>query len=154
MINIEAETAAACPCCGSFVGATLGMNASPLLAVADVLVIRALEAAGKRLVRSSRVGRSRFEKMRDRPLHTAHTLWRPDPELINKALVHAWDVVPAMLSAHGCCNVTAGQVTEMLDSYTRDLLITGTPHRLSELRYRFGSRLGIQLPPEEHAAHA
>jgi hypothetical protein len=38
----------------------------------------------------------------------------------------------------------------MLDEYVHDLVITGTPHSLGELHYRFENRLGLQvyLAPE------
>lgn len=141
----ETEPVTACPCCGSITGTTLA-QAPALLAVCDVLVVRALEAVGKHIVRADR---HRYPAMRGRPWHTAHTLWRPEPQRVDKGLQGAWDVVPAMLSAHGCCGVTARQITTMLDDYARDLLITGTQHDLSELRYRFESRLGIIVPAPE-----
>jgi hypothetical protein len=71
--------------------------------------------------------------------------------MIDKALTGAWDVVPALLTEHGCCNVTAVQVTRTLDAYVRDLLLTGTPHQLGELRYRFEAHLGIPLQPPLHS---
>lgn len=138
-------TVAACPVCGAYSGATLS-SAPPLLAVCDVLVVRALEAVGKKIVR---VERSRYNRMGTRPWHVAHTLWRPEPRMTDKALAGSWDVVPAMLDAHGCCGVTSRQVVEMLDSYVRDLTLTGTPHVLTELRYRFESVLGIPLAEPE-----
>ncbi len=131
-----------CPVCGSFTGTTLA-TASPLLAVCDVLVIRALEVAGKRIVRAER---SRFRVMGTRPWHVAHTIWRPRPEYVVKSLQNAWDVVPALLDSYGCCGVTSRQVTECLDRYTSDLLITGTAHNITELRYRFSTGLGIDVP--------
>lgn len=137
------DEVAACPCCGHISGTGLAQSPA-LLAVCDVLVVRALEVVGKRLVRASR---SRFPVMRGRAWSTAHQTWRPDDMMINDGLKGAWDVVPAMLYSHGCCGVTAHDVTEMLDSYVRDLLITGTPHDLEELRYRFSTRLGIDVPP-------
>lgn len=133
-----------CPCCGSVTGTTLG-QAPALLAVCDVLVVHALEVVGRRIIRSSFSSRSRFNAMDGHPIHTAHTLWKPDPDMTDKALRRAWDVVPAMLSSHGCCGVNAVQVTRMLDQYVRDLLITGTAHNLTELRYRFERYLGIPL---------
>jgi hypothetical protein len=136
------EAASPCPVCGSYTGVTLA-TASPLLAVADVLVIRALEVAGKRIVRADR---ARFRQLGTKPWHVAHTLWRPDQAHVNKSLEHAWDVVPALLDSYGCCGVTAIQVVQCLDRYTADLLLTGTPHTLSELRYRFSTVLGIDLP--------
>lgn len=132
---------APCPCCGAYSGATLA-TASPLLAVCDVLVIRALEVAGKRIVRAER---SRFRTLGTRPWHVAHTIWRPDEQAVHKSLDHAWDVVPALLDVHGCCNVTVRQVTQCLDCYAEDLLITGTAHSLEELRYRFETVLGIPM---------
>jgi hypothetical protein len=123
-------------------------TASPLLAVCDVLVVRALEVAGKRIVRAER---SRYRVLGTRPWHVAHTIWRPTPEHVTKSLQNAWDVVPAMLDSHGCCGVTSRQVTEMLDQYASDLLITATPHNLTDLRYRFESVLGISIPEPSHA---
>lgn len=152
MTDLE-QTQAPCPVCGSYTGTTLA-TASPLLAVCDVLVIRALEVAGKRIVRAER---SRFRRLGTKPWHVAHTIWRPDPVHVRKSLQNAWDVVPALLESYGCCNLTAVQVTGCLDSYANDLLITGTEHSVDELRYRFSTVLGIDLPsprPEHVHAHA
>jgi hypothetical protein len=132
---------APCPVCGSYAGATLATS-SPLLAVCDVLVIRALEVAGKRIVRAER---SRFRTLGTRPMHVAHTIWRPDQIHVTKSLQKAWDVVPALLDSYGCCGVTSRQVSACLDSYTSDLLITGTAHNVEELRYRFRTVLGLDL---------
>lgn len=140
------DQVAACPCCGALGGSTLA-QAPALLAVCDVLVVRALESVGKRVVRAE-PGRSRYNKMRGHPWYEAHTLWRPDTRSIDGGLNGCWDVVPAMLAGHGCCNVTAAQVIRMVDDYVRDLLVTGTAHRLPELRYRFEKYLGIELPAE------
>lgn len=141
-VHAQEAAAAPCPVCGSYTGVTLATS-SPLLAVCDVLVIRALEVAGKRIVRAER---SRYRTLGTRPMHVAHTIWPPSPELVNKALTNAWGVVPVLLDSYGCCNLTAVQVTGCLDRYTGDLLVTGTPHSVDELRYRFSSVLGINLP--------
>lgn len=138
----QTETAAPCPCCGSYSGATLSTQSSALLAVCDVLVVRALEVMGKRIVREDGK-RNRFSVLDGRPWHIAHTLWAPDPNMIRKALQGAWIVVPAMLDSHGCCGVTAQAVTRMLDRYVADLLLTQTAHTLAELRYRFATELSI-----------
>jgi hypothetical protein len=134
---------APCACCGAY-SLSPATQSSTLLAVCDVLVIHALEKVGKWIVR---IDRSRHNQMGGRPWHTAHSMWRPDEAMIDKALIGAWDVVPAMLDEHGCCNVTAVNVTRTLDAYVRDLLITGTPHQLPELRYRFEAHLGITTRP-------
>lgn len=139
----ETESLAACPCCGSFTyDGSHFAQAPALLAVCDVLVVRALETVGKRIVRADR---SRFARLNNRPWHLAHTLWQPSEEMISKALQGAWDVVPAMLDSHGCCGVTSHQTSAMLDSYVRDLLITGRDHNLQDLRYRFETRLNIPI---------
>jgi hypothetical protein len=108
--------------------------------------VRALEAVGKRIVR---VERSRYSRLGTKPWHFAHTIWKPDVGMVDKGLSGSWDVIPAMLDNHGCCGVTSRQVQQMIDSYVRDLLITGTMHDLSELRYRFEAFLGIPLEEPE-----
>lgn len=144
---ITVDQVGACPCCGT-IGGTALSRAPALLAVCDVLVVRALETIGKRLIRGER---GRFRDLRGRPFHAAHTLWRPDDYIISHSLDGAWDVVPALLNAHGCCDVTSSQMISMLDQYVRDLAITGTPHRLTELRYRFEKYLQVPLPAEPPA---
>jgi len=128
-----------CPCCGA---RGLGPE-SPgvaLLAVSDVLVIKALETMGKYIVRAER---SRYRALGTRPRHSAHTLWQPTDDVVDKALKGAWDVVPALMDMHGCCGVTSRRIIEMLDSYVHDLVITGTEHTYGELAYRFDHRLGV-----------
>lgn len=148
-----------CPCCGAISGTTLAQSPA-LLAVCDVLVVRVLEAIGKLIIRWDRSRRDT-----DHRLHEVHTVWQPnaipvpgkdrplfDPP-VEKSLQEAWDVIPAMLDNHGCCGVNSAQVTGMLDAYVRDLLITGTPHNLADLHYRFEAFLGIDLPPLTPAQH-
>lgn len=138
-----------CPCCGSYSAHTLALAQPPaLLAVCDVLVVKALEKVGKMLARNGG-NRGRAKVATTLSWHLIHTSVQPTPRDIDKGLHGAWDVVPAMLANHGCCNVTARQVEAMVDSYARDLLITGTPHRLEELRYRFERFLGVPLPDLE-----
>lgn len=132
---------AQCPCCGAF-NIQPDAQTSALLAVCEVLTLKALESMGKRIVRTER---SRFRALGTRPYYVAHTLWQPDDETVTKALKGAWDVVPALLDVHGCCGVTSRQVTEMLDCYVHDLCVTGTEHETSELAYRFSSRLGLSI---------
>lgn len=137
-----------CPLCG---GVTIApaTQRSTLLAVCDVLVHKALERLGNAIVRGGGASRSerpvRRAKFGSRPLHTAHTEWPAPEEVVVRILHGAWDVVPALLDVHGCCDITATQVTRMLDEYVRDLAITGLPHRLPELQYRFESRLGLPV---------
>lgn len=86
-------------------------------------------------------------------MHEVHTIWSAPDELTAKALRGAWDVVPALVDSHGCCDVPSGAVVRMLDDYVHDLVITGTKHTLDNdggLSYRFESRLGLVLPHHEH----
>lgn len=132
----------ACPACGALSLAPSSRR-STLLAVCDVLVVKALEQLGKFLVRKER---SRFREKGTRPWHIMHTLWPADDDkLVEKVLKGAWDVVPALVDVHGVAEATPAQVIEMLDSYVRDLVLTGTPHHVDHLRYRFESRLGLPV---------
>lgn len=144
------KTPSVCPVCGAYSLAPEG-EMSALLAVCNVLVLKALEKMGNYIVRAER---SRFRALGTRPAYLAHTLWQVPDETVDKALKGAWEVVPALLDVHGCCGVTSIQVTKMLDEYVHDLVITGMPHSLlgeGGLTYRFQSRLG--LPVYWHAAH-
>lgn len=136
-----ADVPTPCPVCGAYSLDPAGTS-SALLAVCDVLTVKALESMGKYIVRAER---SRFRVLGSRPFYVAHTLWRPTDQIVSKALRGAWDVVPALLDTHGCCGVTSVQVTRMLDEYVHDLAITGTPHTLGDLQYRFEDRLGLPV---------
>jgi len=140
-VTLPADLPSPCPVCGAYSLAPEGQT-SALLAVCDVLTYKALEVMGKWIVRAER---SRFRTLGTRPWHVAHTIWPPSEATVNKALKNAWDVVPAMLDTHGCCGVTSRQVTDMLDSYVKDLVITGTEHTFDELQYRFVTRLGLPV---------
>lgn len=137
-----------CPVCG---GLTLApaTHRSTLLAVCDTLVLKALEKLGNYIKRAER---SRHNILGSKPLYVAHTIWPASDAMVDKALQGAWDVVPALLDVHGCCDVTPLQVTRMLDLYVHDLAVTGTAHSLEGsggLMYRFQSQLG--LPVFDHS---
>lgn len=137
------QTVAACPVCGAYGGDGAGLAQAPaLLAVCDVLVVRALELVGKQIVRAER---SRHRILGTRPWHVAHTIWRPEAIMVERGLRGSWDVIPAMLDHHGCCGVTSRQVQEMLNRYVQDLLVAGAMHNLSDLRYRMQSILDVPL---------
>ncbi len=103
-----------------------------LLAVCDVLVLKALETMGKWIVRTDR---SRFRIFGDRPWYIAHTVWQPDDATVDKALKGAWDLVPVVVDDD------PENIQQVLDQYVHDLVITGTPHTRDELMYRL-ARLG------------
>lgn len=139
-----------CPVCGAYSLAPEG-EMSALLAVCDVLVLKALEKMGNYIVRAER---SRFRALGTKPAYLAHTMWPVEDATVDKALKGAWTVVPALLDVHGCCDVTSIQVTTMLDAYVHDLAVTGTAHSLvgeGGLMYRFQSQLG--LPVYWHHPH-
>lgn len=148
-INHEANIPGPCPLCGAISLAPVTQR-STLLAVADVLVYKALEKLGSFIVRSER---GRFNQIGSKPKYVAHTIWTPQESMVIKALQNAWDVVPALMDVHGCAGITSVQITQMLDEYVRDLAITGTAHHTDELRYRFESRLGIPVFDTLEAAH-
>lgn len=158
MSSHELSIPGPCPCCGAISLAPVTQR-STLLAVADVLVYKALEKLGSSIVRKER---GRYNQIGSKPKYTAHTIWTPMERDVQKALQSAWDVVPALLDVHGCAGVTSVQITTMLDEYVRDLAITGTEHHIDELMHRFENRLGIpvfdtivqeddQIDPEEEA---
>lgn len=137
-----------CPCCGAY---ALPSTAQPsaLLAVCDVLVVKALEQIGRKIVNGSRARQGPW-RASGQSFSLAHTVWPADEGALRRGLEGAWDVVPAMLDLHGCCGVTAHSVVSMLDEYVRDLAVTGTRHDISELHYRFTSRLGLTFPASTH----
>lgn len=147
-MTLDSRVPAACPVCGAHSLSPEG-HSSALLAVCDVLVVKALEKIGNRIVKGAPRREGRHHTLGDRPWHTAHTVWPAEEDLVAKTLRGAWDVVPAMLDTHGCCGITSWQVTEMLDSYVRDLVITGTVHEFTELLYRFETRLGLPVYARE-----
>lgn len=122
-----------CPHCDNVISEV------PLVAACDMLVIRALELVGKRIVR---VERSRYKRMDGRPWHEAHLLWQPDDRLVDKALEHAWDSVDLVLTEYGTSHLKSVEIKQILNRYVRDLLRSRTGHDLRELRYRLGAYLG------------
>jgi hypothetical protein len=104
-----------------------------IVAACDVLVLRALELVGKRIVR---LERSRYQRMGGRPWHEVHLLWQPDAQAVEQGLAHAWDAVGLVVEEHGCCGVTGPQLRLILDRYVRDLLTTMQGHTATDLRYR------------------
>lgn len=141
-LSIAEQIPHECPACGSLALAPSSRR-STLLAVCDVLVVKALEQLGKYLVRQER---SRFREKGTRPWHIMHTLWpAADDRLVEKVLKGAWDVVPRLVDVHGVAEATSAQVIEMLDEYVRDLVLVGEAHDILELKYRFESRLGLPV---------
>lgn len=132
----------ACPVCGAYSLAP-DADVSVLLAVCDVLVMKALEKMGNYIVRAER---SRYQVMQGRSHILAHTIWTPTEAIVTKAIRGAWDVVPLLLATHGrCCDYDAALVVQMLNVYVHDLAITGTEHDIDELAYRLRAKLGLPV---------
>ena len=128
-------------------------DATALVAVVDVLVVKALETVGKRIVRADR---ARFNALKGRPFHEAHTLWPTDIITVGKATKGAWDVVPALLDNHGCPGVDPGRVVTLLDAYVSQVATQGAPHRLGRLvtalRYVLPADVLIRTPALNRAS--
>lgn len=129
------------------------VDATALVAVVDVLVVKALEAVGKRIARADR---ARFNALRGRPFHEAHVLWPTDIITVSKATKGAWDVVPALLDNHGCPGVESGRVVTLLDAYVSQVATHGVPHRLDRLvtalRYVLPENALIRTPSLNRAS--
>ena len=129
------------------------VDATALVAVVDVLVVKALEAVGKRIVRADR---ARFNALKGRPFHEAHMLWPTDILTVSKATKGAWDVVPALLDNHGCPGVESGRVVTLLDAYVSQVATHGAPHRLDRLvtalRYVLPENALIRTPALNRAS--
>ena len=108
----------------------------PLVAACDVLTLRCLEVVGKRTVRSQR---SRYGQMQGKPWHVAHTLWQPEPEVVEKALSDAWVMLPDLLDRWGCLSWDTAQLALVLDRYVRDVCHAMRPHDPDDLAYRLGA---------------
>ena len=139
-----------CPCCGAYSLAP-DTQTTILVAVCDVLVVKALERVGSFILRGP--DRKRYDAAEGVPRHSIHTVWRAPDELTARALRGAWDVVPALLDSHGCCDVQSEDVIAVLDAYVHDMVVTGTEHTVrgdGGLEYRFTTILGLELPEHEH----
>jgi len=108
----------------------------PLVAACDVLTLRCLEVIGKRTVRSQR---SRYKDIQGKPWHIAHTLWQPEHEMVEKALLDAWVVLPDLVDRWGCLGWDVAQLSLVLDRYIRDVCYAMRPHDPDDLAYRLGA---------------
>lgn len=102
---------------------------TPLVAACDVLVLKALEAAGKRLVRADR---ARYRVLGAHPFHEAHTLWAATSSELDKVLRTAWDTLPAAAAATAAPAATT-HLSHVLDAYVRTVVGQQRPHRAGDL---------------------
>lgn len=140
--TITSPEVRSCPLCGATAVAPIPSKYSVLLAVSDVLVLKALEGLGRRIVREER---GRFQHLDGRPFHDAHTVWRPTMPMMNRTLDSAWEVMPAILSNHDSCGITLEQITTLLSRYLIDLVNEERGHALDELTKRFIDSFGITI---------
>jgi hypothetical protein len=108
------------------------MACDPLIAASDVLVLRALELVGKRVVRQDR---SRYKRLGNLPWFEAHCLWRVDPTTLDKALADAWSMVPIVVRSWPCSELDSAQLRAILDRYVRELVGSQRGHEIAELAY-------------------
>lgn len=138
-----------CPECGHELKIpaqdSLDHTVQTLIAVCDVLVIKALEKMGTYIVRAGATrGRWNEFEQSGLPQHLAHTKWPPSDEIVTKALKGAWAIVPLILDTHGPYKFDANKAVAVLDRYVHDLAVTGAEHDLDVLAYRL--RVSLDLP--------
>jgi hypothetical protein len=74
----------------------------------------------------------RTHRFPDTPKHELHTKIRVvDHDHAQRVLGGAWTHIPALSEVLG--NIDAGRLTEVLDSYTSAVLVTGRPHQSDDL---------------------
>ena len=141
-VRVPADLPSVCPVCGAY-SLQHEHGLSILLAVCDVLVMKALEKMGNYLVRAER---SRYHQIQGKPAYVAHTLWPASDAIVDKALKGAWDVVPYVLNTHGALlGKDPETVTGTLDQYVHDLAVTGEHHSMEELAYRLRTYLDLPV---------
>jgi hypothetical protein len=99
---------------------------SPLLmAISELMALRALELAGKRIP-SRRGGRSLWDRYKDVPPWEIHTIFPVRPEELDKILANAW-AIPLRIGV-------PTSLVEALDMHVRALLIAGRAFDRTDLR--------------------
>lgn len=99
-----------------------------MLGVADVMVLRVLERAGHRHMRSNRSTHGIADP------HEVHVEVRGiDPDEAARALGHAWDRLTEYTTTYGCCGAEAPRIEAVLDAYVIGLLTAGDRHSTPRL---------------------
>jgi len=103
------------------------LHAQVLVAACDMLVLRALELIGKRIVRDER---SRYQTLQSsgRAWFEAYTIWTPEPAQVDAALATAWANCDRIVAFYGYWDYTETSLRTALDGYVRDLVQFGQPH--------------------------
>lgn len=92
-------------------------HAEPLVAASHLLVMRALEVLGKRIVQRPR---SRWDELGYRPVVIAHTIWPARQRDVEDVLLDAWNHVPALVMVYAPQVPSAIEVVNALDRTTRE----------------------------------
>jgi hypothetical protein len=74
--------------------------------------------------------------MGDLAFHEVHVRWQPDGEMLDRALMSAWDFVAQVVATHARPEIGAREVALVLDRYVRDLIRAHRVHEIDDLRYR------------------
>lgn len=147
-MTVAHDTPGPCPVCGGLTVAP-AVQRSTLLAVSNVLVLKALDKLGNYLIR--RGERSLYSRFGSIPRSEVYLHVRPTTVQVDRALQGAWDVIPAQLADFGCSGVTARQVQAMLTDYIHHLADAGLRHDVDLLRRCFVDQLGLPIYDTEPA---
>jgi hypothetical protein len=112
--------------------------AEPFVAACEVLALRALEIAGKRVV-----GRERYRHT-DLKAWEYHTVRQSTPPSVPRLLEGAWTAVPAIATR---LRVDPEKLTAALAAYVGGLLVTGARHDPAELREHLNRTVRGELVP-------
>lgn len=115
------------------------IDSKVLLAVSDLLVVKALESVGKRIVSSDR---SRYSERLEAglPFHSAHTRWAVQSD-VSKTLDASWRCAGEVLSRHGATPEQVSAVVSSLDAYTLELVKFRINHDVDTLARRLARDL-------------
>ncbi len=108
-----------CDCCG----------VDPVALACEMLILRALEVLGKRLVREAGK-KNRWQDRGDTGWYALHTIWPASAKDIDGALRNAWDMVDEVQARWGTRDRYDILLGQKLDTYTRRLV---TDQRLPDL---------------------
>lgn len=107
-------------------------EAVKLTILADMVVRRALESVGKRILRADR---SRFRRLDElgRDITDAHTAWLADEVEAGRAIRGAWAILPGALSAHDLTHVDPAQLSQVLEEFVLHHVRTSRRYEVSRL---------------------
>lgn len=123
----------ACRCCGARDGDAVDV----LVAACDVLILRALETAGRLIYGRSRRADHRGA-LEDVPPHLVHTVRRPTPDEVERILAQSWGQLATVHDWYGCCGWTMTDLRDVLGDHLRRCLEQGRAHEHDDLAQAMG----------------